>query len=136
KELLSDDYVSPPKPRDRPNDQEQSEPDQDQTDQKRYVVKDAAGQTITSKDTLAQAHQAWKDRTNQDGSIIDTRTGKDVTPEKDDDGQFADLDDQGKQFGSYQDFDQAVEAWKELTESKGKIVDVPRKLDVTPRSEN
>lgn len=47
----------------------------------RYVVIDGDGTQVGSYDALAEAEQAWENQTSMQGRIVDTQTGKDVTPQ-------------------------------------------------------
>jgi hypothetical protein len=96
-------------------------------------VQNADGQNVANHETLADAHQAWQQQTEQSGRIIDRETGEDVTPPPDDNGRYVVLDRYDNQVGSFDHQAQAEEIWRERTNTKGKIIDTLTKEDVTPK---
>lgn len=101
----------------------------------RYEVQDSAGQQVAESATLTKAHEQWKQLTQQQGRIIDRKTGQDVTPTPDDNGRYVVLDKTGKPVGSYDDRSKAETVWREQTNQEGKIIDMQTQTDVTPKVE-
>jgi len=108
-------------------------PQQAGANQPRYAVQAANGQEASEHDSLSEAHEAWKRQTDSNGRIIDRRTGRDITPAPDNDGRYVVLDKGDQQVGSFDDLQAALEAWREVTGEQGRVVDVKRKKDITPR---
>lgn len=101
----------------------------------RYEVQDSDGQQVAESATLTKAHEQWKQLTQQQGRIIDRKTGQDVTPTPDDNGRYVVLDKTGKPVGSYDDRSKAETVWREQTNQEGKIIDMQTQTDVTPKVE-
>jgi hypothetical protein len=132
-----DSYQNPSsKPKQRQQQQPQPE---DVTSEHRYSVQSESlsgspSHEVASVESLAEAHQQWQQLTGQKGRIVDTQTGQDVTPEPDDDGRYVVLDASNAQQGSYDDLAKAEQAWQELTDMQGRIVDTQTGKEVTPNS--
>ncbi len=99
-----------------------------------YEVKDQNDQVVAHSETLQEAHQQWQNLTDSKGTITNLATGEDVTPEPDDKGRYVVLDQDRQQLGSFDDLAVAEQAWQELTDGKGRIIDVQDKRDITPKS--
>ncbi len=98
----------------------------------RYEVSNSDGSLAHQADQLTDALNAWRDLTHQQGSILDTETGEDLTPEKDENGRYAVMDEDGNQVGTFNDFDVAERVWETDTNGEGSIIDTLMKTDVTP----
>lgn len=99
----------------------------------RYEVQNSGDQQVAESSTLAKAHEQWKQLTEQQGRIIDRKTGQDVTPTPDDNGRYIVLDKTGKPVGSYDDRNKAEAVWRDQTNQDGKIIDMQTQTDVTPK---
>ncbi len=98
----------------------------------RYQVQQPGGELAHDTNNLGDALNAWRSLTNQEGTIIDSETGDNLTPEKDDDGRYAVLDEDDNQIGTFDDFAVAEQVWESETDKEGSIIDTEAKLDVTP----
>lgn len=102
----------------------------------RYDVQDQHGKSVGGSNSLNEASQLWQDLTNQQGSIIDTETGKTVDPSKDDLGRYVVVDSDGQQIGSFDDLSLAEHAWRTHTNQAGRIIDMQSRTDVTPQKDS
>lgn len=99
--------------------------------QPQYKVTNAQGQSIGQTDSLSEAQVQWLRQTQQEGHIIDTKTGEDVTPEPDDDGRYVVLDKDSKQLASFRDRNAALHYWRNATKESGSIIDTKTGEDIT-----
>ena len=128
---------NPYRPQQKPPSQQQDADDQPPPPppveaEGRYHVQQPSGDLAHDTDNLGDALNAWRSLTNQEGTIVDSETGEDLTPEKDDNGRYAVLDEDGDQIGTFNDLGVAEQVWETETDSEGMIVDTLNKLDVTP----
>lgn len=102
-----------------------------EADKLRYEVRNEQGLKVSQADTLQEAHQQWQQFTDQQGRIIDAKTGDDVTPEPDDKDRYVVLDADNQQLGSFGNIQLAVEHWRSETNESGKIIDVLTRQELT-----
>ena len=98
----------------------------------RYQVQNSDETPVFQGNNLDTALRAWRQLTDQEGFIVDTDTGEDITPVKDDTGRYAVLDEQGEQVGTFESFSAAEHVWNTQTHREGAIIDTLEKKDITP----
>lgn len=124
-------FLFPPREEYPRTSQSQTQSKSDQGDDKRFSVKDASGNQVDASDSLAEAHRRWQQLTEQKGSIVDTESGEDVTPEPDDNGRYVVMDKSGNQLESFGNREAALESWRQETQETGSVIDTETNEDIT-----